>query len=225
MPRWIVEILLEEPDLNVVCTLVPWFARLTTKPTKVDQGKGVLLHRPLDVLFQEGVSGLACHLQFTTSLLQFVVQDWFQQQAWAAHSVHRLEDNTTTHISQHKTKPFWNRLYPATNTIICLLGKSILRSKHTIPPFGPGPQQIPSLIFESSYVHKYSTWAKPAHSTQSFLTKDRGPSMPGKCNAQAAIWKRGGWWRHSEYKWQPTEAELPSSTLYGQDHAHQLIEG
>lgn len=143
----------------MVCTLIPWFACLTTEPTKVDQGKGVLLHRSLDVLLQEGVSLLACHLQLTTSLLQFVVQDWFQQQSWAAHSVHRLEGTTPTSTSPSTllTLPSSCNIF---NHMLRLTKMSIL--KHLIRHPAAKTQYLPP--FESYKGHQYSTSGKQAHS-------------------------------------------------------------
>ena len=74
----------------MVGTLVSRLASLIAKSTKVDQGERVLLQGSLNVLLKEGVCSLACRLQLGTPLLQFVVQDRFQQ-AWAAHSVGQHE--------------------------------------------------------------------------------------------------------------------------------------
>ena len=145
----------------MVGALIPRFASLTTKPTHVDQGEGVLLHRPLDVLFQEGVSGLAGNLQLTTSLLQFVVQDWFQQQSWAAHSVHRLEGTTPTSTSPSTllTLPSSCNIF---NHMLRLTKMSIL--KHLIRHPAAKTQYLPP--FESYKEHQYSTSGKQAHSFQ-----------------------------------------------------------
>ena len=70
---------LSETCLDVICTLVPRLANLAAQLAEVDKGEGVLLHVPDDVLLQQGVGRLPYQVQRAPALLQFVIQEGFQE--------------------------------------------------------------------------------------------------------------------------------------------------
>jgi len=63
----------------VISTLVPRLASLAAQLAEVDKGEGVLLHLPDDVLLQQRVRRLPDQVQRAAALLQFVIQEGFQE--------------------------------------------------------------------------------------------------------------------------------------------------